>query len=147
MKVIATNRRARHDITITDTYECGIVLTGAEVKSIRAGHVSLKGSYVTQKGHDLYLIGATITPYKFAAQANYEPTADRKLLLHRREIDEIVGSSSARGGVAVPLAIGLSHNLIKLEIGVGRGKRAYDKREVVKKRIMLREAAREQKSR
>lgn len=144
MKVIASNKRARHDYTISEKFEAGLVLHGHEVKSVRAGHISLKGSFISFRAGEAYLTGAHISLYQNAANIkDHEPERSRKILLHRREIDKITSLTEAQGMSAVPLAIGLSHGLIKLEIGVGRGKKLYDKREVQKKRQMLRDAERE----
>lgn len=144
MKIIAKNKRAYHDYEISDTFEAGIVLAGHEVKSVRAGHVSLKGSFISIRAGEAYLTNAHISLYSLAANIkSYDPVQSRKILLHRREINKIIGLTDAQGKSVVPLAIGLVRGLVKLQIGVGRGKKLYDKREVQKKRQMLRDADRE----
>ncbi|MEX0932102.1 MAG: SsrA-binding protein SmpB [Candidatus Saccharimonadales bacterium] len=140
MKVIAKNRRTRFDYDIDETLISGVVLAGSEVKSIKNGQVSLQGSYVIIKNAEAFLVGAHVSAYKQALEAP-EETRDRKLLLHKKEIDFLVGKKQS-GYSIVPLAIGLERGLIKLEIGVGRGLKKYDKREAIKKREMKREAKR-----
>lgn len=140
MKVLAKNKRANYDYTVTDKLVAGIVLSGAEVKSIKAGHISLKGSYITIKDSEAYLTGAHVTPYNQASMQG-EPARSRKLLLHRKQINELLGDKTS-GLVAVPLAVLQDKSLIKIEIGVGRGKKRYDKREVIKKRDQERDARR-----
>lgn len=148
MKLIAKNKRAFHDYEIVDKYEAGLVLSGYEVKSVRSGHVSLKGSFIAFRGHEAYLTNAHIRLYSHASSIkSYDPMRSRKILLHRRELDKIAESVGAKGVSAVPLGIGLSHGLIKLQIGVGRGKKLYDKRELKKKKQMLLDAKREFKPR
>lgn len=140
MKVIASNRKARHDYSVDHTLLAGIALNGGEVKSIKAGHISLKGSFVTINQGELYLINAHVTPYKFAASAD-EPTRRRKLLVHKNELTELVGFKQ-QGLAMVPLAVGLVRGLVKVEIGIGRGRKKYDKRQVLKKREAERAIAR-----
>ncbi len=144
MKVLVKNKRAKFDYAITETLLAGIVLSGPEVKSLRGGHASLAGSYVTVKSREAYLLNAQINPYAPAAENNAEPTRSRKLLLHRRELERIIGQKKA-GLVAIPTAIVLDHNLIKVEIGLGQGKKKYDKRESIKKRDTERELGRKLK--
>lgn len=144
MKIIARNRRATFDYDITERYTAGIALLGSEVKSVKQGHVSLRGSFITVHGSELYLTNAHINPYTYAA-TEHEPTRSRKLLLHKREVKQIADQITTAGVTAVPLAIGLERGLVKLELGIGRGKKQYDKREVIKKRLMRREAERETK--
>ncbi len=146
MKILATNRRARYDYEITDTLVAGLVLAGHEVKSVKQGAISLKGSFVSFQGDEAYLTNAHITQYKHASGvADYEPTASRKLLLHRKELDRLLEEIKSAGKTAVPTAVGLERGLVKVEIGIGRGKKHYDKRETIKKRDMLRDAGREVK--
>lgn len=146
MKILATNRRARHDYEITETLLAGLVLAGHEVKSVKQGSISLKGSFVSFQGDEAYLTNAHITQYKFASGIkDYEPTSSRKLLLHRKELDKLLGEIKSAGKTAVPTAIGMQRGLIKVEIGIGRGKKRFDKRETIKKRDMLRDASREVK--
>jgi len=141
MSVLAINKRANFDYDIQDTYEAGLVLLGHEVKSVKTGHVSLKGSYVTFKkraGKNLpeaYLTNAHIPLYKHAGKiANYEPTRPRKLLLKKKEISYLIGKKDEQGLTLVPLKIYTKRSFIKLEFGVGKGRKKYDKREAIKKR-------------
>lgn len=134
MKIIAKNRRANFDYDITKKYVVGIVLSGQEVKSIRTGGPTLKGSYVTiDRNNELILINAHIPLYKFADNESYEPTQSRKLLANKREINEMK-SLKKEGNTIVPLAIGIQGKFIKLEIGSGKGKKKYDKRHTIKQR-------------
>jgi len=140
MPVLAYNKRAKFDYEIGDTYEAGVVLRGHEVKSVKTGHVSLKGAFVTVKSAGeplpiLYLTNAHIPLYKKASTVkNHEPERPRKLLLHKKEIDHLVGKRREQGLTLVPIKLYTKHNLIKLEFGVGRGKKKYDKRADIKKR-------------
>lgn len=143
MKVLAKNSRATYDYQIVEKLVAGIALSGAEVKSIKQGHVSLKGSYVALQGGEAYLIGAHVSPYQSAA--NFEPERTRKLLLHKKEIDKLATERQA-GLTAVPMAILLSKNLVKVEVGIGKGKKEFDKRQTIKKRQSEREAARQIKN-
>ncbi len=145
MKVLVKNRRASFDYAVNEKLLAGIVLTGPEVKSLRGGHASLAGSYVTVTGDEAFLLNAQINPYQPAGTNNVEPKRTRKLLLHRGELVRIAGHKQS-GEAAVPLAIVLDHNLIKVEIGLGRGKKKYDKRETIKKRDTEREIHRKLKS-
>ncbi len=144
MKIVAKNKRARFDYEIKDTLVAGIVLAGHEVKSVKSGHISLKGSFVSMKAGEAYLTNAHITLYKSAANiSSYDPVRSRKLLLHRRQINEILGAVKAQGLSVVPLAIGMERGLIKVELGIGRGKKKFDKREATKRRDILRDVSRE----
>lgn len=135
MTTIAVNKRANFDYALTDKYEAGLVLTGAEVKSIKTGHLSLKGSFVTFKGTELYLTNADIPFYKFAGvPVNYDSRHSRKLLLKKSEIKTLLGKVKVKGLTLVPIRVYTKKRLIKLEFGVGRGKKEYDKREDIKKR-------------
>lgn len=146
MKIIATNKRARFDYDITDKIVAGIVLAGHEVKSVKSGSVGLKGSFVSFVGNEAYLSNAHITQYKQASSLkSYEPTASRKLLMHRKELDRLLGALKSEGKTAVPTVIGIDRGLVKVEIGIGRGKKRHDKRETIKKRDMLRDANRDVK--
>lgn len=141
MKIIATNRRAKHDYELREKFEAGLVLSGAEVKSIKLGHIDLKGSYVSLKGTEAYLLGAHISPYKQAHNLeNYDPTAERKLLLHKKELEKLTEDARTQHLSIVPTAIGLVRGRIKLEIALARGKKLYDKRETKKRQTMLKEA-------
>ena len=146
MKILATNKRARYDYEITETLVAGLVLAGHEVKSVKQGAISLKGSFVSFQGDEAYLTNAHITQYKHASGVTgYEPTQSRKLLLHRKELDRLLGEIKTAGKSAVPTAVGLERGLVKVEIGLGRGKKHYDKRQTIKKRDMLRDASLEVK--
>lgn len=134
VKVIATNRKARHDYLIEDTYEAGIALTGSEIKSIRAGQVNLRDSYATVRNQELWLINAHIAPYKQASHQNHEPRRERKLLMHRREINRLIGKLQEKGLTLVPLKIYLKNSWAKVQLGLARGKRAYDKRQSLRAR-------------
>jgi len=140
MSILAKNKRAYYDYEIQDSIEAGLVLLGYEVKSIKTGHVSLKGSYVTIKRGkktlpELYLINAHIPLYEKASTiTNYEPTNPRKLLLHKRQIERLIGKKQEQGLTFVPLKIYSKKGFIKLEFGIGKGKKKYDKRESIKKR-------------
>jgi SsrA-binding protein len=139
MPTLAVNKRANFDYDISDTYEAGVVLFGYEVKSIKTGHISLKGSFVTvksvQKNSELYLINAHIPLYSKASTIkSYEPTRARKLLLHKNEIKKLIGKKQEQGLTLVPMKVYTKRGLIKLEFGIGRGKKKIDKRETIKKR-------------
>lgn len=140
MPVIALNKAALHDYTILEELSAGIVLSGAEVKSTRNGNINLKGSYVTIKGTELWLINTHIGPYKPAGgREAYQPTRSRKLLLTRREIARLIGKLKEKGLTAVPLRVYTHHNRIKVAIGICRGRAKYEKRELLKKRAVDRE--------
>ncbi len=143
MKVLAKNRRGSYDYAIEDKLIAGIALSGAEVKSIKAGHVSLKGSYVNVLSDEAYLVGAHVTPYQNAP--NFDAERTRKLLLHRSQINKLMNERQA-GLTVVPLALLEQKGLVKVEIGIGKGKKAYDKRETVKQRQFEREQAQKLKN-
>ena len=145
IKVIAENKKAHFDYELLETYEAGIELTGPEVKSIRAGHISLKESFASVKDNQVWLNNAHVSPYKPAAGNNSEPTRARRLLLKRTEIDKLIGASQAGGNTIVPVKIYLSHGIIKLEIALARGRKLHDKRDVLKKRQVERDVAKELK--
>lgn len=134
IKVIASNRKARHDYAISDTYEAGLVLTGSEIKSIRAGQVNLRDGYATIKEDELWLENTHIAPYDQASRENHDPRRTRKLLLHRREIDRLAGKLQEKGLTLIPLRLYLKNNRAKVELGLGRGKRQYDKRTTLKQK-------------
>ena len=136
---VASNRKARHDYHIEESFEAGMVLTGSEVKSLRAGKASLQDSYAIVRGDEVFLMGAHIPPYLQASMQNHEPTRARKLLLHRKEIQKLIGKTKEKGLALVPLRIYLKDNRFKVEIALARGKHAYDKRQT----IATREAERE----
>ncbi len=142
VKTIATNRKARHDYIIEDTYEAGMVLTGSEIKSIRAGQVNLRDSYATVREGELWLLNAHIAPYKQASSQNHEPRRERKLLMHRREINRLTGKLMEKGLTLVPLQIYLKHGRAKIELGLGRGKKMHDKRQAMRERTDRRQMER-----
>jgi SsrA-binding protein len=141
-KVVAQNRKARHDYHIDDTYEAGLVLTGTEVKSLRAGRASLVDGFADMSDGELWLRGVHIPEYTEGTWTNHEPRRARKLLLHRQEIDRLSARVQERGLTLVPLVLYFKDGRVKVEIGVGRGKKAYDKRQSLAKREADREAAR-----
>jgi len=148
MKIFAENRRAYFNYQILQKFEAGMVLTGQEVKSIKLGRLSLKGSYVVLRGEEPYLIGAIIPPYQPKnTPLDYEPERSRKLLLNKKEIKKLIGKIRERGLTLVPLRVYTKNAKIKLEFGIGRGKRKIDKRELIKKRETEREIEREIKLR
>lgn len=139
-RVLARNRKARHDYEILETFEAGIALTGTEVKSVRAGRVQLKDSYVEVRDGEAWLVGAHISPYSHGNIQNHDPERPRKLLLQRREIDRLFGRGMMKGQTIVPLAVYLKGNWIKVQIALAKGKKLYDKRAAEKERIAEREA-------
>jgi SsrA-binding protein len=141
-KVVATNRRARHDYTILDTYEAGIALTGTEVKSLRAGRVSLVDAFAQVEDGEVYLHGMHIPEYTHGTWTNHEPRRKRKLLLHRMEINRLVGKVRESGLTLVPLSVYFSNGWAKIELGLARGKKAYDKRQTLARRDAEREISR-----
>ncbi|MFC1975376.1 SsrA-binding protein SmpB [Chloroflexota bacterium] len=134
VKTIAANRKARHDYIIEDTFEAGMVLTGSEIKSIRAGQVNLRDSYATIREGELWLINTHIAAYKQAGSQNHEPRRDRKLLMHRREINRLTGKLMQKGLTLVPLKIYLKYGRAKIELGLGQGKKIHDKRQAMRER-------------
>ena len=135
MSTHAVNKRAHYDYEISDKFEAGLILTGQEVKSAKTGHISLKGSFVTAKGNELFLTNANIPPYKHAGEVkNYDPTRSRKLLLKKSEIKSLIGKSRVSGLTLVPIRVYTKKRYVKLEFGVGKGKKEFDKRESIKKR-------------
>ena len=146
-KPIATNRRARHDYDVLDTFECGIVLVGSEVKSLRDGKASLQDAYAMVRGEEVFLWGVHIPPYPQAALQNHEPTRVRKLLLHKKEIRKLIGKTAEKGLTLVPMRMYFKGNKVKVEIGVAKGKKHYDKRESLAKREAEREMAKREGSR
>lgn len=135
MPVITTNKRAFFDYEILEKFEAGLVLSGQEVKSIKTGHIDLKGSYVTIQKNEAWLINAHIPLYKMAGKLpSYEPTRSRKLLLHRKEIKNLLGKLTQKGLTLIPIKVYTKHNQIKLEFGIGKGKKKFDKRETIRKR-------------
>ncbi|SRR6266540_109393 len=144
---VALNRRARHDYAIDETIEAGLVLTGTEIKSIRAGRANLAEAYARIEHGEAWLIGAHIAPYEQGNRNNHEPTRTRKLLLHRDQIAELIGRTQAKGFTLVPLRLYIRNGLAKLEIGIARGKKTHDKRRAIAERDARRELERETKAR
>jgi SsrA-binding protein len=131
---IAVNRKAFHDYEILEKVEAGIVLTGTEIKSAREGRVNIRDAYAREQGGELWLFNAHISQYDKGNRNNHEPDRPRKLLLHRRQISELAETTNKRGNSVVPLAMYLKRGMAKLELGVGRGKKSFDKRESIAKR-------------
>ena len=140
--VFAENRKARHDYTVLETIECGLVLSGTEVKSVRHGEVSLAGAYGAVLKGELWLLGADIAAYKFGNRFNHEPKSQRKLLVHAKEIRELQLKTEAKGLTLVPLKVYLKHGRIKVDLGVCRGKQLHDKRDALKKKDLRRDLER-----
>jgi SsrA-binding protein len=140
--VFAENRKARHDYTVLETIECGIVLTGTEVKSVRHGEVSLSGSYGAVLKGELWLVGADIAAYRFGNRFNHEPKSMRKLLVHAKEVRDLQLKTEAKGLTLVPLKVFLKNGRIKVDLGVCRGKQLHDKRDALKKKAMRRDLER-----
>lgn len=146
-KVVASNRQARFNYEILDTFEAGIALRGSEVKSLRAGHVQLKDSYADIRDGEVWLVNAHISPYSFAEGGGHDPERQRKLLLHRREIDRLFGRIREEGLTLVPTQMYFSDGKAKVELGLGKGKRRHDKRRTIVERQQNREMARAQSRR
>ncbi len=143
-KTIALNRRARHEYSIEDSVEAGIVLSGTEIKSIRAGKINLADAFARIERDEAWLVGAHIAPWEGGNRANHEPKRDRKLLLHRGQIDKLLGQTKAKGLTLIPLKIYITaRGKAKLELGLGRGKQLYDKRRDIAERETRREVERE----
>ncbi|HEY8472569.1 MAG TPA: SsrA-binding protein SmpB [Natronosporangium sp.] len=140
--VVASNRKARHDYTILDTFEAGLALTGTEVKSLRAGRASLVDAFAQESGGELWLHGMHIPEYAMGTWTNHAPRRVRKLLLHRREIDRLIGKLRESGLTLVPLSVYFNNGWAKVELALARGKRAYDKRQDLAKRDADREISR-----
>jgi len=134
VKVIYNNKRANFDYELLERFEAGLVLTGTEIKSIRANHVSLQRSYVQPRGDELWLLEANISPYEHGNRENHEPTRPRKLLLHRREINRILTQLAQKGLTVVPTRLYLKGGRAKVEVALARGKRKVDKREDIARR-------------
>ena len=141
--LLAENRKARHDYTVLETIECGIQLTGTEVKSVRRGGVSLAGSYGAVLGNELWLVGADIAAYEFGNRFNHNPKRNRKLLVHAKEVRELRMKTEAKGLTLVPLKLFLKHGRVKVDLGVCRGKALHDKRDSLKKKALRRDLERD----
>lgn len=141
-KVVATNRKARHEYHILDEWEAGLVLTGSEVKSLREGHVSFQDAFARVEGEEVWLHSLHIAPYLQANQQNHDPLRSRKLLLHRHEIRKLIGKVEEKGLTLVPLEVYFQRGYAKVRLALARGKQLHDKRETLKKRDQEREARR-----
>jgi len=147
MSNLADNRQVRYDYEILEKFEAGIVLSGQEVKSTKAGHMSLKGTFVTFQGNNALLTNAHISKYPFAGELpNYDPTQSRRLLLKKREISYLREKTLEKGLTVVPLSVYTKNHLVKVEIALARGKQVFDKRDTIKKRDAQREMARAKKA-
>jgi len=142
VKVVATNRKAFHEYFISDTFEAGVALVGSEIKSIRAGRVSLQDGYVSFEKGEAWLVNVHIAQYDPASRQNHDPKRRRKLLLHRREIDRLAGKVQEKGFTIIPTRLYLKDGRAKVEIGLAKGKRLYDKREAIAKRDSQRQVDR-----
>jgi len=144
-KVVSTNRKAKHDFHIEDSFEAGIALTGTEVKSIRNSRVNLKDSYAKVEGGELFLYNMHVSPYDPGNRFNHDPVRTRKLLMHKAEIGRLAGKVKEKGYALVPLKIYLRQGLVKVELGLARGKKKYDKRRDIAERDRKREMERDMK--
>ena len=145
-KVIAENRRARFDYFIEERYEAGLALEGWEVKALRAGKANLKDSYAVVNDNEVFLRELHISHYDFGNRSNHEPLRPRKLLLHKREIRKLYGKSREKGLALIPLRLYFKNGMVKVEIGIGKGKKLYDRRQDIKQREERRTLARDFKS-
>jgi SsrA-binding protein len=139
---VAVNRRAYHDYFVDEKYECGIMLTGTEVKSLRAGRCNLRDGFVRIDGNEAWLENVHISPYAQGNLMNHDPLRPRKLLLHRKQIASLIGKVRQKGYTLIPLRVYFTRNHAKVEVGLGRGKREYDKRQSIAERDAKREIAR-----
>ena len=142
-KVIVTNRKALHNYFIIDRYEAGIVLKGTEVKSLRQGSANLQEGYAVIRNGEVWLIGMHISPFEKGNINNHDPKRDRKLLMHKQEIRRLSGKVAEKGLALVPLRVYFKDNIVKIEVGLARGKKAYDKREAIAKREVERQLRRD----
>ncbi len=145
IKVVAQNRKARHNYFIEDSYEAGMVLKGTEVKALREGKVNLKDGYARIKGGELFLMDVHISPYSFGNRLNHDPLRPRKLLMHGGEIHRLMGKVKEKGFSLIPLSIYFSHGRAKVSLALAKGKKLYDKRETLKRRAMEKEVERSQR--
>ncbi len=141
-QLVTTNRKARHDYTILDTYEAGLVLKGTEVKSLRQGKANLTDGYAMLKHGEMWLLGMHISPYEQGSYSNVDPVRSRKLLLHKNEIRKLVGKLQQKGLTLVPLKVYFKNNVAKVLIGVAQGKKSYDKRAAIAEREVKRDLRR-----
>jgi SsrA-binding protein len=142
IKVVATNRKASHEYFLLETLEAGLVLQGSEIKSLRAGRISLAEAYVRVENGEAWLVEAHIAPYEQAARQNHDPKRERKLLLHRKEIYRLEGEVRQKGVTIIPLKVYLKDGRAKIEIAIAKGKKLYDKREAIARRDAEREMER-----
>lgn len=147
IKVVAENRKARHDYFIDETYEAGIALVGTEVKSLRLGKVSLRDSYAVVQNGEVFLHNMHISPYEKGNRFNHDPKRSRKLLLHKQEIKRLLGKTQQRGYTLIPLRVYFKRGKAKVELALARGKKLHDKREEIARRDAQRELAREWRGR
>jgi SsrA-binding protein len=141
--VICRNKRARFDFFIDETYEAGIALTGTEVKALREGKANLKDSYAKVRNEEIYLVDAHISGYRHGNRSNHDPDRPRKLLMHKKEIRRLYGKAMEKGFTLIPTKMYFKDGRVKVEIGLGKGKRSYDKREILKRKTMEREVERD----
>ena len=146
-KILATNKKARHDYFIDEVYECGIELKGTEVKSIRQGRINLKEGYASVDNSEVFLKQVHISPYDQGNRFNVDPLRTRKLLLHKAEIRKLIGATTVKGYSLVPMSMYLKNGRVKLELGLGKGKKLYDKRQDLAKKDAMRRIEREAKDR
>jgi SsrA-binding protein len=147
VKVVATNRKARFEYFLLERFEAGISLYGSEIKSIRAGQISLAEAYIQTDGNDAWLMNAHVAPYEQANRFNHDPKRPRRLLLHKREINELWNSVRQKGMTIVPVEVYLKDGRAKVEIALAKGKHLYDKRQDIARRDQVREMERERKNR
>lgn len=146
-KILATNKKARHDYFIDEVYECGIELKGTEVKSIRQGRINLKEGYASVDNSEVFLKQVHISPYDQGNRFNVDPLRTRKLLLHKTEIRKLIGATTIKGYSLVPMSVYLKNGRVKLELGLAKGKKLYDKRQDLAKKDAMRRIERESKDR
>ena len=146
-KILATNKKARHDYFIDEVYECGIELKGTEVKSIRQGRINLKEGYASVDNSEVFLKQVHISPYDQGNRFNVDPLRTKKLLLHKAEIRKLIGATTIKGYSLVPMSVYLKNGRVKLELGLGKGKKLYDKRQDLAKKDAMRRIERESKDR
>lgn len=146
VKVVSTNKKARFEYFILETYEAGLVLKGTEIKSVRKGQISLQEAYVRTNGSEIWLVGAHIAPYEHASSNQHDPKRDRKLLMHKKEIRKLWDEVRIEGMTIVPIRVYLKAGKAKLEIGLAKGKKQFDKREAIKEKDIEREASRNHNS-
>ncbi len=146
-KILATNKKARHDYFIDEVYECGIELKGTEVKSIRQGRINLKEGYASVDNSEVFLKQVHISPYDQGNRFNVDPLRTRKLLLHKSEIRKLIGATTIKGYSLVPMSVYLKNGRVKLELGLAKGKKLYDKRQDLAKKDAMRRIERESKDR